>query len=65
MSIHNTLRAHVQHTAQQIADVCAYGIVGCTIIDLLPPMAALLSIVWIVIQIYYKIKNERSKKEDN
>lgn len=39
------------HSVQQVADVCAFGVAWCTVFELLPPIAAALSIVWLLIQI--------------
>lgn len=35
-----------------VADVLSWGIVGATLAKILPPLAALASLVWTMIQIY-------------
>jgi hypothetical protein len=47
-------------------DVAALGIVGATLVKLLPPLAALISILWIGFQFYHSepVKEWRKKRKE-
>lgn len=49
-----------------VADTAAYSIVFATIVKLLPPLAALISILWIGFQFYHSepMKEWRQKRKD-
>ena len=43
---------HINNTAKAIGDLVSYSVVIGTLIDVLPPVAALLTILWTLINIY-------------
>ena len=43
---------HINNTAKAVGDVISYTVVLGTLMDVLPPVAALLTIVWTLINIY-------------
>jgi len=43
---------HISNTAKAVGDVISYTVVLGTLMDVLPPIAALLTIVWTLINIY-------------
>lgn len=49
-----------------IGDISAFGIAGATMIKILPPLAALISILWIGFQFYHSepMKEWRRKRRD-
>jgi hypothetical protein len=53
----------MNETAKNIADAVSLGIVGSTLAAWLPPIAALLSIIWTSFRIY-EIIDHRKKKKD-
>ena len=54
-----------QQVAKPAADVTSIGIAGGALLGYLPPIAAGLSIVWMGLQIYSWVINERYKKEED
>ena len=47
---------HYSQTLKHILDVLATGIAGGALMGIFPPIAAFLSIVWLSLQIYDRIK---------
>lgn len=49
-----------------VADLASYGIVFATILSILPPLAALISILWIGFQFYNSepVKEWRRKRKE-
>lgn len=47
-------------------DGISYGIVFATVFNILPPLAALISILWIAFQFYYSepVREWRQKRKD-
>ena len=43
---------HINNTTKAIGDLVSYSVVIGTLIDVLPPVAALLTILWTLINIY-------------
>jgi hypothetical protein len=43
---------HINNTAKAIGDLVSYSVVIGTLMDVLPPVAALLTILWTLINIY-------------
>jgi hypothetical protein len=43
---------HINNTAKAIGDLVSYSVVIGTLMDVLPPVAALLTIFWTLINIY-------------
>jgi len=43
---------HINNTSKAIGDLISYSVVVGTLMDVLPPAAALLTIVWTLINIY-------------
>jgi hypothetical protein len=43
---------HINNTSKAIGDIVSYSVVVGTLIDALPPAAALLTIIWTIINIY-------------
>jgi hypothetical protein len=52
--------------AKSVMDVTSYSIVCATVIKLLPPLAALISILWIGFQFYHSepMKEWRNKRKE-
>jgi hypothetical protein len=51
-------------TLMAVGDVGAFGVVFATLTSILPPIAALLSIVWVALHIYWTIKDRIKNKKD-
>ena len=43
---------HINNTTKAIGDLVSYSVVIGTLMDVLPPVAALLTILWTLINIY-------------
>jgi len=43
---------HINNTTKAIGDLVSYSVVVGTLMDVLPPAAALLTIIWTLINIY-------------
>lgn len=43
---------HINNTAKAVGDVISYTVVVGTLMDVLPPIAAILTIIWTLINIY-------------
>jgi hypothetical protein len=43
---------HINHTVKAVGDVISYTVVVGTLMDVLPPIAAILTIIWTLINIY-------------
>ena len=43
---------HINNTTKAIGDLVSYSVVIGTLMDVLPPVAALLTILWTIINIY-------------
>lgn len=52
------MRVEMKH----VVDACAAGISFACLVDLLPPMAAFLSIIWLCIEIFDYFARKRWKK---
>lgn len=44
---------------KHVADACSYGIGAACVMEWLPPVAALLSIIWLGIQIFDYVKKKK------
>jgi hypothetical protein len=53
----------MNETAKNIADAVSLGIVGSTLAAWLPPIAALLSIIWTSFRLYEIIDRRKKKKK--
>lgn len=61
---------HIDHTVRTLADIGAVGVVGATLVGLLPSAAAILTIAWTGIRIYetetvQKLIKKGRKKDDD
>lgn len=55
---YDTMPQYVKYTA----DAVSWGIIGATLAKILPPIAALASLIWTCIQVYEWYKKKRTDK---